>query len=221
MTQLEKRPGIYKITNKINNKSYIGISRNVYQRVKYHMEHYKENAVNQDKQLYWAMNEFGIKNFTISILEYCSYEELAEKEIFYIKKYDSFKHGYNNTIGGDGIDEVKIKNKTLLFPEIPPLPKNKLFITYKYGIQRYDGQWYTLQTKSNWTKVFEKRYSFTNEDELRSKISDLLDVKPMELDIKITSSPGYNSDSFNNFNYNFIWFILIFLAILLFIIIFI
>ena len=35
------------------------------------------------------------------MLEECSVEQLSEKEIYYINKYDTFKNGYNSTTGGE------------------------------------------------------------------------------------------------------------------------
>lgn len=48
------------------------------------------------------MNKYGIENFSISILEECSAEESANKEIYWIGKLDTYgSNGYNATLGGD------------------------------------------------------------------------------------------------------------------------
>jgi len=58
--------------------------------------------------LYKAFDKYGIDKFTIKILETIDTEkcddiksELDKLEIFYIKKYDSYSSGYNQTFGGD------------------------------------------------------------------------------------------------------------------------
>lgn len=46
------------------------------------------------------MRKYGVENFHIELIEETNNPE--EKEIFWIEYYDSFKNGYNATIGGDG-----------------------------------------------------------------------------------------------------------------------
>ena len=98
-------PGIYKITNIINEKCYIGQSIYLKKRIKRHLS-YKQHKDNL--ALYKAFDKYGIDKFTIEILETIDTEkcnniksELDRLEIFYIKKYDSYSSGYNQTIGGD------------------------------------------------------------------------------------------------------------------------
>lgn len=92
--------GIYKITNKINNHSYIGLSTKVEERWKYHQSPYNQQRESY-KSLYKAFKKYGIENFTFEILEECSIQELGEKEKYYIAKYDTYKNGYNMTTGGE------------------------------------------------------------------------------------------------------------------------
>lgn len=102
---MEKIIGIYKITNKINGKIYIGQSKNIYKRWFSHKETRKREKY-KNVLLYKAMNKYGIENFDFEIIEICDEELLNEKEIFYIEKYGSFSHGknkgYNQTLGGGG-----------------------------------------------------------------------------------------------------------------------
>lgn len=88
---------IYKITNKVNGKSYIGQTRYTLEfRWKQH-QHKKDNTYFHN-----AIHKYGIENFSTEILEECDYKDLDSREIFYIAKYNTFKEGYNLTIGGDG-----------------------------------------------------------------------------------------------------------------------
>jgi len=93
--------GIYKFTNKVNHKIYIGKSVNVYGRYESH----KKTALSGKKTLFYnALRKYGIDNFDFEIIKECSREELNEYEKFYIKLYDSNnpQYGYNMTPGGDG-----------------------------------------------------------------------------------------------------------------------
>lgn len=103
--------GIYKITNKINNLSYIGQSMNIEERWKHH----KRFPINHSHYpLYKAFEEFGIENFDFSILEICPISDLNNKEIFYINKFNSYYNGYNQTKGGSNAGHVvKISDEDL------------------------------------------------------------------------------------------------------------
>lgn len=92
--------GIYKITNKLNGHSYIGLSTHVEDRWKYHQDPYNWQRENR-KTLYQAIIKYGIENFEFSILEECSAEELSEKEMYYIDYFDTYYNGYNMTKGGE------------------------------------------------------------------------------------------------------------------------
>jgi len=45
--------------------------------------------------------KYGFENFTIEILQECKKEELNDREVYWIKKYDSVNSGYNSRPGGD------------------------------------------------------------------------------------------------------------------------
>lgn len=85
--------GIYKITNKINGKSYIGSSINI--EIRYGKHKRYETTIGK------TIKKEGIENFEFTIIEECTIEELEEKEKYYIKIYDSYNNGYNKTLGGE------------------------------------------------------------------------------------------------------------------------
>ena len=94
--------GIYKITNLITNMSYIGQSTNIQKRWKDE----KHRAFIEDDNSYnyplsKAFRKYGIENFTFEILEECSQEQLNEREKYWIKEFNTFYNGYNQTLGGD------------------------------------------------------------------------------------------------------------------------
>lgn len=101
---------VYLITNTINNKKYIGITtRNISDRFK---EHCKANSY-----IGRAIRKYGENNFSIEVLDIAhSKEELFDLEVKYISNYNSYRDGYNQTIGGDGASlvedlELKLTNK--------------------------------------------------------------------------------------------------------------
>ena len=108
---------IYKITNTINNKCYIG------QTIKYAEERWKEhkrsininhpNCIN--KTLYKAMRKYGIENFTFEVLQdnIETYEQLDKAEIYWINYYNSFVKGYNETFGGQRYHKI-LPNKEII-----------------------------------------------------------------------------------------------------------
>ena len=91
---------IYKITNDINNKIYIGLtSRNLDIRFK---EHLKDSKTDLNRPLYRAMNKYGAEHFIISLIEEVPDEILSQREQYWISKYNTYQDGYNATMGGDG-----------------------------------------------------------------------------------------------------------------------
>ena len=95
--------GIYKITNLINNQSYIGVSNNIEKRFKDHKERaFLKGDKEYEKTLYRAFRKYGLENFSFEILqEENDSKKRCELEQYYIKLYDTFHNGYNETIGGD------------------------------------------------------------------------------------------------------------------------
>lgn len=47
------------------------------------------------------MKKLGIDNFYYEVLEECSYEDLDQREIYWIAYYDTYNNGYNMTLGGE------------------------------------------------------------------------------------------------------------------------
>ena len=93
---------IYKITNNINGKIYIGKTmRSIKQRWKEHLANIKKEEC-KNRPLYRAINKYGAENFSIEKIEECSDIILSDREKYWIEYYNSFKNGYNATKGGDG-----------------------------------------------------------------------------------------------------------------------
>ena len=97
--------GIYKITNKINGKCYIGKSVDIHNRwIRHRSRAFQEKDRQYNCYLYRSMRKYGLDSFLFEVVEECTLDDLNEKEIFYIDLYHSFdkNYGYNMTRGGDG-----------------------------------------------------------------------------------------------------------------------
>lgn len=95
---------IYKITNTINNKIYIGKTK---RDIKLRLQEHIRDSNNPDKNipLHQAIKKYGKENFIIEIIEdNIIDDELDNKEKYYIQLFHSLSHenGYNVTQGGDG-----------------------------------------------------------------------------------------------------------------------
>lgn len=91
---------IYKITNKINGKIYVG------QTIKNYEERFRQHRLNYNKEyfsqivLYKAFKKYGIENFSFEMIEEVEREKLDEREKYWIEYYNSYFNGYNSTLGG-------------------------------------------------------------------------------------------------------------------------
>ena len=99
--------GIYKITNLITKKIYIGKTNDSDRRWKNHQRlAFTSGHKEYNKILYQSMRKYGIENFSFEIIEELEdYSISGEREQYWIKYYDSYNNGYNETLGGDGGSE--------------------------------------------------------------------------------------------------------------------
>lgn len=99
---------IYKVTNNLNNKIYIGQKRSPI---------FVESYFGSGTQIRRAVEKYGEENFSREVLEWCySKDDLNQKEIYYIDKYNARDDsiGYNIALGGNIIgmkhsEETKAK----------------------------------------------------------------------------------------------------------------
>lgn len=93
---------IYKITNDINDKIYIGKTlSSIENRFKEHISDSTRQHF-EKRPLYNAMNKYGSDHFSISLIEEIPMDQLSEREKYWIKQYNSYRDGYNATLGGEG-----------------------------------------------------------------------------------------------------------------------
>lgn len=89
---------IYKTTNKIDNKIYVGKKYGIFD----------NNYYGSGKILLQALKKYGRDNFSCEVLKYCETEnQLNESEIYFIRE---LKPQYNIASGGTGGDTLKLAN---------------------------------------------------------------------------------------------------------------
>ena len=91
---------IYKITNIVNNKIYIGCTiKSIDKRFSEHISRSKkENNI----KLYNSIRKYGEENFIIEKIIDCEECEMFDLEMKYISEFNSFELGLNSSIGGEG-----------------------------------------------------------------------------------------------------------------------
>jgi len=91
---------IYKATNLLNGKSYIGQTIGP---LKYRIREHLHDSKKPKFYFHKAINVYGSENFKWEVIDTTdSREKLNQLEVFYIGYYDTFgKNGYNLTTGGD------------------------------------------------------------------------------------------------------------------------
>lgn len=105
----------YLITNHVNGKQYVGqTSKTIEKRYKGHISAARKGGEN--KHLYNSIRKYGIENFSVKEIGRAnSHEAILGMEIIKIQEYDTFKNGYNLTLGGEGnvgyecSDETRMK----------------------------------------------------------------------------------------------------------------
>lgn len=92
---------IYKITNMVNGKAYIGQTVDFQRRKRNHLNATTKYSIHK------AFDKYGIENFEWSIIEdNIPKDKLDEREIYWIDYYDTYNNGYNETRGGDNAESL-------------------------------------------------------------------------------------------------------------------
>lgn len=101
---------VYKLTNTVTGKFYIGSTYNLKARMKYHRYSYDRNP---NKELGTDIAKYGWDSFTVEILEECTRENVRERERFYIDSLNAVDVGYNMvkaTTYQDLMHDMNVKN---------------------------------------------------------------------------------------------------------------
>ena len=117
---------IYKISNDINDKLYIGQTSYT---IAYRWYHHISDGKRLDYKLYRAMKKYGKEHFKIEEIEKCDDDELDDKEIYWIAYYNSFENGYNSSRGGKGNRKYDHQKALELWDEGYPI----VYIAAQFG----------------------------------------------------------------------------------------
>lgn len=120
------KSGIYKITNKINGKMYIGSAVNISNRFSTH-QYSLSNNKHKNSHLQSAWNLYGSEAFLFEILELVEKDQLIEREQYYIDLFNSSHReiGYNkaklagSTVGIKASVETRLKQSAARVGKAP------------------------------------------------------------------------------------------------------
>lgn len=164
---------IYKATNILNNKVYIGQTNKSFEIRKYF--HIKHSKIKKNK-FYNAIRKYGIDNFKWEVINSdVPIEMLNDVEMNTIILYDSYKNGYNSTLGGEG-------NRGYIFTFDDKLKMSKSHIGKPSGKKGKTG--YTAWNKGlkkdtdsrveKYSKSYKENYSKENHPNFGKKFSEEL-----------------------------------------------
>lgn len=137
---------IYKITNDINGKIYIGMTNDTKRRWRYDGIEYRPPLNSDHHRPFWnAIQRYGWDNFKKEILIHdLTKEEAFEKEKEMIKRFDSTNKtiGYNLSPGGNGGLVYKVHPRGMLgkHHSIENIQKYKMFMSDRNNNPMYNGK---------------------------------------------------------------------------------
>lgn len=192
---------IYKITNLVNNKIYIGKTKKYYKsslfgyikRFDNHINSaFSNSKFNDCPRLYNAIRKYGKEKFKVELICESSLDEIDTLEIKYIEEFNSTnrKIGYNIALGGGGRSVVNISEEIRNKISIKQNSTHPINIKPYYKNNTITG--YTVQRREN-GKVYRKY--FTN-----SKNSTEVNYKLAEDWLNNVKNNNINDDNINKYN---------------------
>lgn len=164
---------IYKITNLINGKVYIGQTKNNFHK-RYHNNLLKYS---HSKHLKSSIKKYGVEYFEVNpcIDVAFSAQELNIKEKCYIRVYNSYLNGYNLTLGGEGVKGL-------------PKELHGMYGVHRYGNKNpFYGKKHTERVKDilrikakDRNMVGENNPNYNNGDKIKGSKNPMFGVSPKE-----------------------------------------
>lgn len=110
--------GIYRIFNKQNDKCYIGKSIDIFSRIRSHIYLLVAESRSEDcnRYLFYSVKKYGLESFDYEVIEKTNIDNLAERELYWMKVYRSLEEnlGYNLRSDSDSQTIVHSETRKLL-----------------------------------------------------------------------------------------------------------
>lgn len=154
------KSGIYLIRNLINNKIYIGKSKNIYKRLHQHLYDFKnKRKKSTNDYLLSSWYKYGKDNFDYEVLEYLELNEqiLTERELYWIDFYNSTSRNIGYNLRRDS------STKMITHPDTSKKISERLKKEWKSGIRDN----HSKKLSENWKDNFER---IENQSKLFSEI---------------------------------------------------
>ena len=104
---MEKICCVYKLTNTVTGKFYVGSTFNLHSRITYHRFSHQRNP---NKERGDDIEKYGWEAFSVEVLEKCTRDNVRERERFYIESLNAVEEGYNITVATTYRDWMKAYN---------------------------------------------------------------------------------------------------------------
>ena len=154
---------LYIIKNNINGKRYIGkTTKNLDERIKQHFNCIS-SKVNK-YHLHYAIEKYGWNNFSVDSYSFTN-ELLDYMEKEFIKKFDTFKNGYNMTIGGEGSagrivsEETRKKQSKVAKIRFKKPENHPMYGVRKFGVNNsFYGRRHSKESKDKMSRSQKERW---------------------------------------------------------------
>lgn len=107
-------PGIYVIRNMVNNKLYVGKSKNIYHRIMGHISALNSKSLNENQLLVRAWHKYTRENFEYFVVEYCELDDklLSNRELYWMTIFKSLNRNFGYNLRSDSDTQCVVHEDT-------------------------------------------------------------------------------------------------------------
>lgn len=173
---------IYLVTNIINGKQYVGKTYSTpEQRFKEHVKDSYKNKQRYMSAFHKAIKVYGPDSFKVTTLETCDISCINDREMYWINYYNTYKNGYNSTLGGEGTIIYEMPSKEELIEAIK-ISKNPEDLRKRFGVYLY--------TLNNWLEHYSIDLDTFSNIKRRKKIKVGCNINGTKLEFESLSAAG-------------------------------